>query len=82
MRSNRIQGKLKEDGIYSYPLLICFGKDSTSTAFEREWAEGGGVFFGRSKASEKKNRNPVKRERARQSHPCKNLNVISFICLL
>ena len=49
----------------------------TPTAFERERAEGEGAFFGRSIASEKKVRRPVKRERTRQSHPgyflCKNL---------
>ena len=41
----------------------------TPTAFERERAEGEGAFFGRSIASEKKVRRPVKRERTRQSHP-------------
>ena len=35
---------------------------------QRERAEGGGAFFGRSTASEKKVRRPVKRERPRQSH--------------
>ena len=40
----------------------------TPTAFERERAEGEGAFFGRSIASEKKVRRPVKRERTRQSH--------------
>ena len=58
----------------------------TPTAFERERAEGEGAFFGRSIASEKKVRRPVKRERTRQSHPgyffCKkfylNLSFISF----
>ena len=41
----------------------------TPTAFERERAEGEGAFLGRSIASEKKVRRPVKRERTRQSHP-------------
>ena len=41
----------------------------TPTAFERERAEGEGAFFGKSIASEKKVRRPVKRERTRQSHP-------------
>ena len=35
----------------------------TPTAFERERAEGEGAFFGRSIASEKKVRRPVKHER-------------------
>ena len=41
----------------------------TPTAFESERAEGEEAFFGRSTASEKKVRRPVKRERTRQSHP-------------
>ncbi len=36
---------------------------------QRERAEGGGAFFVRSIASEKKVRRPVKSERPRQSHP-------------
>lgn len=36
--------------------------------FERERAEGEGAFFEASEACEKKDRRPVKRERARQSH--------------
>ena len=37
--------------------------------FEREAAECEGLFFGRNEVSEKKNRRPVKRERARQVPP-------------
>ena len=41
----------------------------TYSGAQREWAEGEGLFFGRNKVSEKKNRRPVKRERARQVPP-------------
>lgn len=52
-------------------FYLLWNKMRTPTAFERERAEGEGAFFGRSIASEKKVRRPVKRERTRQSHPGK-----------